>query len=250
MIVIKTLHEIEKMDQAGDIISGMHQSLREFIRPGLTTLEVNNFCEQYIRSHGALPAQIGYQGFPFATCTSVNDEICHGFPSERVLNEGDLLKVDTVVNLDGYMADSCWSYAVGTVDDQVVKLMNVTRDCLYEGIKEACAGARLGDIGARIQEIAETQGYSVVRDFTGHGIGTDMHEDPMVCHYGIKGRGLRLTEGMVITIEPMINVGRWECRLDNNGWTARTLDGSLSCQFEHTIAILKDGPRILTLQEE
>lgn len=249
MIIIKNKAEIEKMDKAGSVVSGMHEALREYIRPGLTTMQVNDFCEDYIRSQGARPVQIGFEGFPYATCCSVNDEICHGFPSNYKLKNGDLLKVDTVVELDGWMGDSCWSYAIGDVDDESKRLMEVTRECLYEGIKEARIGNRLGDIGARIQEIAESNGFSVVREFTGHGIGRDMHEDPMVLHYGKKGRGQRLQEGMVLTIEPMINAGKASLKVDKNMWTARTLDHKNSCQYEHTLAITSDGPRILTKQE-
>ncbi|MFR1139036.1 MAG: type I methionyl aminopeptidase, partial [Anaerococcus vaginalis] len=184
MIIIKNKDEIEKMDISGNVISGMHEALREFVKPGLTTMQVNDFCEKFIRSKGAIPAQIGFEGFPYATCCSVNDEICHGYPSDYILKSGDLLKVDTVVELNGWMSDSCWSYAVGQIDEDTQKLMDVTRECLYEGIKLAVIGNRLGDIGAKIQSIAETNGYSVVREFTGHGIGRGMHEDPMVLHYG------------------------------------------------------------------
>ncbi|MDU7299020.1 MAG: type I methionyl aminopeptidase, partial [Finegoldia magna] len=153
------------------------------------------------------------------------------------------------VELNGWMSDSCWSYAVGEIDEETQKLMDVTRECLYEGIKLAVIGNRLGDIGAKIQSIAETNGYSVVREFTGHGIGRGMHEDPMVLHYGKEHRGLRLQEGMVLTIEPMINMGTHKLKIDKNGWTARTIDGKKSCQYEHTLAITKDGPRILTKQQ-
>lgn len=249
MIIIKNKDEIEKMDLSGNIISGMHEALRGYVKPGITTLQVNDFCEKFIRSKGAIPAQIGFEGFPYATCCSVNDEICHGFPSNYVLKSGDLLKVDTVVEFNGWMSDSCWSYGVGEIDDETKRLMDVTRECMYEGIKLAVIGNRLGDIGARIQSIAESNGYSVVREFTGHGIGRGMHEDPMVLHYGKEHRGLRLQEGMVITIEPMINIGDYKLTIDDNGWTARTLDGKKSCQYEHTLAITKDGPRILSKQQ-
>ncbi|MDO5754687.1 MAG: type I methionyl aminopeptidase [Tissierellia bacterium] len=249
MIILKTKNEIEKMNIAGDVISGMHEALRDFIKPGITTMEVNDFCETFIRNQGAIPAQIGYEGFPYAICASVNEEICHGFPSDYVLKDNDLLKVDTVVEKDGYMADSCWSYGVGNCNDDVLKLMKITRKAMYLGIEQAVIGNRLGDIGSTIQEYAESNGYSVVREFTGHGIGTNMHEDPMVLHYGKKGRGQRLEEGMVITIEPMINQGKHHLHLADNGWTAVTDDGKYSCQYEHTLAITKEGPRILTKQK-
>ena len=237
------------MYKSGQIVAQMHKELRDFIKPGITTGEIDKFCEKFIRSQGGIPAQIGYQGYPYATCTSVNDVICHGFPSDQVLKEGDLITVDTVVEYEGFMGDSAWSYKVGEVSDKVNKLMDITKECLYLGIKEAVIGNRLGDIGHVIQQHAEKNGFSVVREFTGHGIGRSMHEDPMVLHYGQSGRGQRLQEGMVITIEPMINTGDWRSKIDEDGWTARTKDGSLSCQYEHTLAITKDGPRVLTIQD-
>ena len=237
------------MYKSGQIVAQMHKELRDFIKPGITTGEIDKFCEKFIRSQGGIPAQIGYQGYPYATCTSVNDVICHGFPSDQVLKEGDLITVDTVVEYEGFMGDSAWSYKVGEVSEEVNKLMDITKECLYLGIKEAVIGNRLGDIGHVIQQHAEANGFSVVREFTGHGIGRSMHEDPMVLHYGQSGRGQRLQEGMVITIEPMINTGDWRSKIDEDGWTARTKDGSLSCQYEHTLAITKDGPRVLTIQD-
>lgn len=249
MIYIKTKEEIEKMKRAGDIVAETHHRLREWVRPGVSTLELDRKVEEFQRSQGARPAQKGYNGFPYAICASLDDEICHGFPSERPLEEGSLLKVDMVVELDGYMADSAWSYAVGEVSEDVQRLMRVTKECLYKGIEQAIPGARLGDIGHAIQTHAEAHGYQVVREFVGHGIGRQMHEDPKVLHYGQAGRGARLQEGMVLTIEPMINAGAWQCKLDANQWTARTVDGSLSCQYEHTIAITGDKPLILTEQK-
>lgn len=250
MIIIKTEEEIEKMDRAGDIVSGMHEALRDFIEVEKTTKEINDFCEEYIRSHGGIPSQINYQGYPYATCTSVNDEICHGFPTDYKLQNHDIITVDTVVELDGFLADSAWSYQVGEPTELTKKLMDVTKKALYIGIEQAVVGNRLGDIGFAIQDFVESQGFSVVREFTGHGIGKEMHEDPMVLHYGKAGRGQRLIEGMVLTIEPMVNTGKWNSKLDSNGWTARTVDKGLSCQYEHTLAITKDGPRILTLQKD
>ncbi|MDO5037633.1 MAG: type I methionyl aminopeptidase [Tissierellia bacterium] len=250
MVIVKTKKEIEKMQAAADILVGVHKGLREIIRPGVTTLELDAFAEDYIKSHGAIPAQKGYQGFAYSICASINEEVCHGFPRKETLKEGDLLTVDMVVDLDGYMADSAWSYAVGQVSDEVKKLMEVTKECLYLGIDQCYPGKRLGDIGHAIQSHAEGQGFSVVRQFVGHGIGKNMHEDPQVLHYGQPGRGLRIQEGMVFTIEPMINAGGWEVVVDKkDGWTATTMDGSLSCQYEHTIAITKDGPLVLTEQD-
>lgn len=250
MIIIKTKQEIEKMQTAADLLIKVHRALREEVKPGVTTLELDQFVEKFITDRGGYPEQKGYQGFPYSICASVNDEICHGFPSDRKLKDGDLLTIDMVVNVDGYLADSAWSYAVGDISEEAQKLMDVTKECLYRSIELVKPGVRLGDIGHAIQSYAEANGFSVVRDFVGHGIGTNMHEDPQVLHYGKPGRGIRLEEGMVFTIEPMINSGDWPIKMDDNGWTARTRDGSLSCQYEHTLAVTEDGVIILTEQGE
>lgn len=249
VISLKSEREIDLMDQSGDILAGVHEHLRDFIKPGVTGMEINDFADQYIREHGAIPSQIGFEGYEWATCVSVNDEICHGFPTEKPLKNGDLVKVDMCVNLNGGQSDSCWAYVVGEGSEEVNKLMAVTKEAMYKGIEQAQVGNRLGDIGHAIQSYVEEKGYSVVRDFVGHGIGPTIHEEPAVPHYGLPHRGLRLKEGMVITIEPMVNVGGYETKMDSNGWTARTADGSLSCQYEHTLAITKEGPRILTKQK-
>lgn len=248
MITLKSEREIKMMHQAGKLLASCHKEIKGLIEPGITTFEIDNFVEEYLKKNGATPEQKGYNGYKYATCASVNDEICHGFPRETPLKDGDIVTIDMVVNLDGGLADSAWSYAVGNVSDTAKRLLEVTRNCLYRGIKKAIAGARIGDIGYEIQSYAETEGFSVVRDFTGHGIGPTIHEDPQVPHFGMPGKGIRLMEGMVITIEPMINEGTWRCKGDANGWTARTVDGKLSAQYEHTIAITKDGPLILTEQ--
>ncbi|MFR9296982.1 MAG: type I methionyl aminopeptidase [Aedoeadaptatus pacaensis] len=250
MIIIKTEKEIEKMQTAADLLIQVHRALRNEVKPGVSTLELDRFVEKFITDRGGYPEQKGYQGFPYSICASVNDEICHGFPSERKLEDGDLLTIDMVVNVDGYLADSAWSYAVGELSPEAQKLMDVTRECLYKAIDIVKPGTRLGDIGHVIQTHAEANGFSVVRDFVGHGIGTNMHEDPQVLHYGRPNRGVRLEEGMVFTIEPMINAGDWPIAMDKNGWTARTRDGSLSCQYEHTLAVTKDGVIVLTEQGE
>lgn len=249
MIIVKTSEEIEKMQTAGKILAGVHKELRKLIKPGITTLEIDAFVEEYLLKRGAYPEQKGYHGYPYATCASVNDEICHGFPSDKPLKEGDIIAIDMVVNYDGWLADSAWSYAVGKISDEAQRLLDVTKQSLYKGIEMARVGNRIGDIGNAIQEFVEKEGFSVVRDFVGHGIGKDMHEDPQVPHYGNKGRGARLIKGMVITIEPMINQGGYRMKLDDNGWTARTVDGKLSAQFEHTIAITEDEPIIITEQD-
>lgn len=250
MLTLKSPREIDIMKTSGQILAGIHEELRDFIRPGITTLDIDGFVHERIEKAGAIASQIGYEGYQHATCTSVNDEICHGIPSDRVLNEGDLVKVDFCVDYQGGISDSCWSYAVGEVSDEVEDLMEVTKEAMYRGIEQAVVGNRIGDIGHAIQSFAEPRGYGVVRDFIGHGIGPSIHEEPAVPHYGQAGRGQRLREGMTITIEPMITTGDWNISLDEDGWTARTADGSLCAQYEHSLAITKDGPVITTLQKE
>lgn len=248
LITIKTNEEIQLMKKAGEILASCHKEIRSMIRPGVKTIEIDQFVEKYMKKHGATPEQKGYYGYPFATCASINDVICHGFPSETELKNGDIVTIDMVVNLNGWLADSAWSYAVGEISNEAELLLKTTKESLYIGIEKAVIGNRIGDISYAIQNYAEARGYGVVREFTGHGIGKDMHEDPAVPHFGNPNHGARLKEGMVITIEPMLNIGTWRSKLDSDGWTARTLDGSLSAQYEHTIAITKDGPLILTEQ--
>ena len=282
MITLKSQREIEAMDRAGDFLASIHIGLRDLIKPGLDLWEVEEYGRGGCKEANVLPLQIGVEGslmdYPYATCCGLNDEVAHAFPRHVILKDGDLLKVDMVLSepldksvldvskLDfdnvaqvkkytesytGGLADSCWAYAVGNVSQEVKDLMDVTKECLYKGIEKAVVGNRLGDIGAAIQEYAESKGYGVVRDLVGHGVGPTMHEEPMVPHYGRAGRGLRLREGMVLTIEPMINTGTWEIDTDmETGWAHKTLDGGLSCQYEHQFVITKDGPVILTSQGE
>ncbi|MGD6795122.1 type I methionyl aminopeptidase [Metabacillus indicus] len=246
MIILKSEREISRMHEAGKLLASCHKEVSKLLKPGVTTLEIDSFVDKYLADHGAVPEQKGYKGYEFATCASINDEICHGFPRNHPLNDGDIVTIDFVVNLNGALADSAWTHAVGNVSDQALKLMDVTKTAMYKGIEQAVIGNRLGDIGHAIQDYAEGESFSVVRDFTGHGIGPNIHEEPTVLHYGMPGKGLRLREGMVITIEPMVNAGTWYSKMDDNGWTARTVDGKLSAQYEHTVAITKDGPLILT----
>lgn len=241
--------QIDKIRDAGKIVSACHVALRDFIEPGLMTSQVDDFVRKFIVSHKAIPAQIGYLGYPFASCTSLNDEICHAFPGSEIIKEGDILKVDFVVNLKGWLADSCWCYAIGDVSPDADRLMKVTKECLYKGIAKSIHGNRIGDIGNVIQTHAEANGYNVVREYTGHGIGKEMHDGLIVPHYGSAGKGPRIREGMVFTIEPMINDGVTGCNISSDGWTARTVDGSLCAQYEHTIAITINGPEILTEQD-
>ncbi|REE92834.1 methionyl aminopeptidase [Paenibacillus taihuensis] len=248
MIIIKTKEEIENMRKAGEILAACHREIAGMIKPGITTNEIDQFVEKFLAKHGATPEQKGYKGYAYATCASVNDVICHGFPSATPLKDGDIVTIDMVVNLNGWLADSAWSYPVGNVSEQASKLLKVTEESMYKGIEQAVVGNRMGDVSNAIQKYAEAQGFSVVREFIGHGIGRDMHEEPQVPHYGPAGRGIRLKAGMVMTIEPMLNTGAWQSKIDSDGWTARTIDGGLSAQYEHTIAITEDGPIVLTKQ--
>jgi methionyl aminopeptidase len=250
MIVLKSKREIEMMKKAGVVLASVHKEIAKMIQPGITTWEIEEFVDGYLKKHGATAQQKGYKGYEFATCASINDEICHGFPRRQPLKEGDIVTVDMVVNLNGALADSAWTYAVGKVTEENAKLLAVTKEALYKGIEQAQVGNRIGDIGHAIQSYVEGEGFSVVRDFIGHGIGANIHEKPDVPHYGLPGKGPRIKEGMVFTIEPMVNVGKYEMKMDDNGWTARTIDGKNSAQYEHTIAITKDGPVILTDQDE
>lgn len=249
MIIIKTKEQIAKMNEAGKLLAECHRRIAGMIKPGVTTMEIDQFVEKFLAEHGAHPEQKGYHGYPYATCASVNDVICHGFPSDVPLKDGDIVTIDMVVKLDGWLADSAWSYAVGNISEEAQHLLDVTKKALYLGIEQAVIGNRIGDISNAIQTYAESENLSVVRDFIGHAIGQDMHEEPQVPHYGPPHRGPRLKEGMVITIEPMLNIGSYGTKIDSDGWTARTIDGKLSAQYEHTLAITKDGPLILTEQD-
>ncbi|MGG1659345.1 type I methionyl aminopeptidase [Brevibacillus sp. NRS-1366] len=248
MIILKTPEEIELMRAAGKILAACHREIATIIRPGISTWEIDQFVEEFLAKHNATPEQKGFHGYPYATCGSVNDVICHGFPKKEPLRDGDIVTIDMVVRKDDWLADSAWSYEVGNVSPEAKKLLKVTEKSLYLGIEQAVVGNRIGDISHAIQTYAQGEGYSVVRDFTGHGIGQEMHEEPYVPHFGPAGRGQRLKEGMVITIEPMLNIGTYHVSIDEDGWTARTRDGKLSAQYEHTIAITADGPVILTKQ--
>lgn len=248
MIIIKTKEQIAKMNEAGKLLAECHRHIARMIKPGVTTMEIDQFVEKFLAERGAHPEQKGYNGYPYATCASVNDVICHGFPSDVPLKDGDIVTIDMVVKLNGWLADSAWSYAVGNISEEAQHLLDVTKKALYLGMEQAVIGNRIGDISNAIQAFAESENLSVVRDFIGHGIGEDMHEEPQVPHYGPPHRGTRLKEGMVITIEPMLNIGSYGTKIDADGWTARTIDGKLSAQYEHTLAITKDGPLVLTEQ--
>lgn len=261
-LVLKSRHQIDLMRRAGALVAETFEVLRTYIRPGITTAELDAIAEDYIRSRGGEPVYKGYGGapgrrghparkpFPATICASVNDVICHGIPNKRErLRQGDIISVDIGARLNGWVGDSCVTYPVGKVDARVQHLLDATEHSLELGIEQALVGNTLGDIGAAIQRYAEAQGFSVVREYTGHGVGRNLHEEPTVLHYGEPHTGRRLLAGMVFTIEPMLNIGRQETRLEGDGWTVRTADGSLSAQFEHQIAITNEGPLILTLPE-
>ncbi|MBC1493268.1 type I methionyl aminopeptidase [Listeria booriae] len=250
MITLKSRREIDEMKRAGEILAATHKEIKKLIKPGITTWDIEVFTEEFLRKNDATPEQKGFEGYEYATCASINDEICHGFPRKQPLKEGDIVTIDMVVNYHGALADSAWTYAVGQATPEVERLLEVTRKSMYLGIEQAQLGNRIGDIGHAIQTYVEGENLSVVREFIGHGVGPTLHEKPDVPHFGTAGKGLRLKEGMVITIEPMVNIGGWKAKMDDNGWTARTVDGSLSAQYEHTIAITKNGPEILTYQGE
>ncbi|MRH44096.1 type I methionyl aminopeptidase [Aquibacillus halophilus] len=250
MITRKSSREIAMMQEAGKLLASCHKEIAKKMKPGVTTKQIDEFVEGYLAKHGATPEQKGYNGYEYATCASINDEICHGFPRNEPLVDGDIVTIDMVVNLNGGLADSAWTYVVGQADEKTERLLQVTKNSLYKGIEQARDGNRIGDIGYAIQSYAEAEGFSVVRDFTGHGIGPTIHEDPHIPHFGEAGKGLRLKEGMVITIEPMINEGSWNSQMDLNNWTARTVDGGRSAQYEHTVVITSDGPMILTSQDD
>ncbi|QUL52403.1 type I methionyl aminopeptidase [Paenibacillus tritici] len=248
MIILKSPREIEEMKQAGQIVADCYREVSKVIAPGITTLEINDFVARHITRLGGRQFTKGYNGFPAETCISINDVVAHGIPSNRVVMDGDLLKLDIVAEYGGWFGDSCMSYAVGNIGPEAQKLMQVTKECLDLGIARAIPGARLGDITSAIQQHAEVNGYSVVRDLLAHGIGRSLHEEPSYVHIGTAGKGVRLKEGMVFTIEPMINEGTYRITIDDDEWTARTADGKLSAQYEHTIAVTADGPLILTAQ--
>jgi methionyl aminopeptidase len=248
VIQIKSQREIEIMARGGEILAASVRLLEESVKPGMTTLELDRIADDFIRSHpGAVPAFKGLYNFPASICTSINQEIVHGIPSKkRVINEGDIVSIDIGVRLDGYYTDSATTVAVGKVDAKSQKLLEVTRDALAAGIAAATPDNHLGDIGAAVQDVVESAGFSVVKDLVGHGIGVGFHEEPQVPNYGKPKRGVRLTPGLTIAIEPMVNVGKPETRTMPDRWTVVSVDGTRSAHFEHTVAVTENGPRVLT----
>lgn len=246
MIKIKTPQEIQAFKKANRLSTTVLLKAGAMVKPGVTTKQIDQFVENYIRLHGGRPGFKGYGGFPGSICASINDAVVHGFPSDRVLQEGDILSIDTGAHNKGWAGDNAFTFPVGKVSDEVMALLQVTRECLRRAIEQAVPGNRLGDIGHAVQSFAEKHGYGVIREFVGHGIGRDMHEDPNVPNYGSPGKGIKLVPGMVLAIEPMINMGTHRVYTESDGWTVRTEDGMPSAHFEKTVAITKDGPLILT----
>jgi methionyl aminopeptidase len=247
MIILKSLQEIEKIRKASLIVADVLDSIREIVQPGVSTLALDEFAEQLIRKAGALPAFKGYRGYPKTLCTSVNSEVIHGIPSKEIfLNQGDIVSIDVGVIVDGFYGDAAVTLPVGTIAPEAERLIKVTEESLYRGIAEARAGNRLFDISHAVQDHVESHGYSVVREYVGHGIGRSLHEDPQIPNFGEPEQGPRLKPGMVLAIEPMVNVGGSATVVKEDHWTAVTADGSLSAHFEHTVAVMPDGPWILT----
>lgn len=248
MVVIKTARELSKMKDACRISAEALRVAGEAVKPGVTTYEIDTIVRKYIEKQGATPSFLGYGGFPASACISVNNVVIHGIPSKKqVLKEGDIVSVDVGAYYEGFHGDNAFTFPCGKISANAQALLSATQESLYEGIKKALAGNRVGDIGSAVQQYVEARSYSVVRDFVGHGVGAKLHEDPSVPNYGTPGRGVRLLPGMTIAIEPMVNEGTFEVKVLDDEWTTVTKDGKLAAHFEHTVAITPDGPKILTL---
>ncbi len=246
MILLKSPSEVEQMRLPGEIVGGAHERVRQAIRPGVTTRELDDLVEDYIREQGGTPAFKGYRGFPASACISVNEEVVHGIPGSRRLEDGDIVGVDIGVQAGGFYGDAAQTIPVGSVSREAEELLRVTREALLLGIEQARAGNRMGDVSNAIQSYVEKAGFSIVRSLVGHGIGRSMHEDPQVPNFGPAGKGPELKAGMALAIEPMVNIGRHEVEVLDDAWTVVTTDGSLSAHFEHTVAITDEGPVVLT----
>ena len=248
MIVLKTGRELKIMKEACSISAGALEVAGKAVEPGVTTAEIDRLAEEYIRRRGGEPNFKNYEGYPATACISINNEVIHGIPSEkRKLRAGDIVSIDLGAKFDGYHGDNAATFACGDVSPEAKRLMDTTRESLYEGIRAACAGGRIGDIGHAVQSYVEARGYSVVRQFVGHGVGTHLHEAPEVPNFGTPGRGIRLLPGMTIALAPMVTAGGYDVKVQPDGWTVLTKDGSLSAHFEHTIVITADGPKIMTV---
>ncbi len=246
MIILKSDRELGYLRDAGKVVAKTLEEMRKAVQPGISTLELDKIAEKFIKSCGAIPAFKGYHGFSGNICTSINEQVVHGIPGPRKLKSGDTISIDVGAVINGYNGDAAITLPVGEIAPDIQQLLDVTEQSLYKGIEQAVIGNRLGDISHAIQKHSEAYGYGVVRDFVGHGIGRNMHEDPQIPNYGLPGRGPRLKTGMTLAIEPMINMGTYEVRTLNDGWTVVTADGKRSAHFEHTVAITPDGPEILT----
>ncbi|WNF37003.1 type I methionyl aminopeptidase [Bacillaceae bacterium IKA-2] len=246
MIICKTPRELEIMRIAGKIVALTHQELKSFIKPGITTKELDAIAEKFIKQHEAIPSFKGYNGFAGSICASVNEELVHGIPGDRVLKNGDIISIDIGAKYNGYHGDSAWTYAVGDISEENQKLLDVTEQSLYKGLEEAKPGVRLSDISHAIQLHVESYDFSIVREYVGHGVGQDLHEDPQIPHFGPPNKGPRLKPGMVLAIEPMVNAGKRYVRTLPDNWTVVTTDGKMCAHFEHTIAIVETGYEILT----
>ena len=250
MVDLKSPREIEIIRRSGIITAQCLEMLKNAVKEGVTTLELDILAESFIRKHGGIPAFLGYRGYPKTLCVSINEEVVHGIPSnKRVIKNGDVVGLDMGVILDGYYSDSAVTVTVGTISKEKELLVRITREALYKGIEQAVKGNRIGDVSAAIQKHAESHGFSVVRELTGHGVGRSMHEEPMVPNFVERSPGIRLKPGMVFAIEPMVNIGGFKLELLDDGWTYVTRDRSISAHFEHTIAVTENGPAILTLPE-
>jgi len=245
-IMIKSAREIEIMRQAGRIVATVLAELKSQVKPGVKTRILDEIAQRETEKLGAVPSFKGYHGYPASVCVSINDEIVHGIPGDRVMNKGDIVSIDFGVIYNDFQGDAAITVGVGSITHEAEKLLETTEGSLAAGIKAAYAGARLGDISAAIQDYAESRGYAVVREYTGHGIGRNMHEDPQIPNFGLPGQGPLLKTGMTFALEPMVNIGDWRTRIEDDKWTVRTSDGSLSAHFEHTIAITDEGSEILT----
>ena len=246
MVYYKSDEEIELLRLSNDLVSKTHSEIAKLIKPGIETIKLDKVAEMFIRDNGGIPGFLNYNGFPYSLCISLNEKVVHGFPSSEVLKDGDIVSVDCGVYMNGFHGDSAYTFTVGEVDKAILNLLKVTKECLYLGIENAVSGNRIGDLSYTIQQHAENNGYSVVREMVGHGVGENLHEKPEVPNYGRRGRGLKLKHGLVIAIEPMINMGKKEIVQDDDGWTIRAKDGLPSAHFEHSIAIKEDGPDILS----
>jgi methionyl aminopeptidase len=246
MIIRKSPQEIERMARAGQVVAETHRLVGEHVRPGVTTQELDELAEEYIRSQGGVPTFLGYKGFPASLCLSPNDMVVHGIPGPYKLEEGDILSVDVGVTLDGFVADAAYTHPVGAVSDEAKRLLEIGQAALAAGVAQARPGNRLSDISHAVQSVTEAAGFSVIRSLVGHGVGRSMHEDPQIPNFGAPGRGPLLQPGMTLAIEPMINAGGPDVYLHDDHWSISTEDGSLSCHFEHTVAVTESGPRILT----